>query len=331
MLGLADSWVWDFWTADDGTDYHLFFLYASKALHDPDARHYRASVGHAVSSDLVAWRRVEDALVHSDAPAFDDVAIWTGSVIRHPDGTWFMFYTGLTLGPYGNVQTVGYATSDDLVTWDKQGKVAAADPRWYETASDQGWHDEAFRDPWVMADPDGNGWHMLVTARSSTGPMDDRGVVGHCWSPDLRTWQVMEPLSEPAQGFGQLEVMQTAVVDGQPLLLFSCLAGETSAARQAGGGLGGTWAVGADRLTGPYDIAHAQLVSGPELYVGKLVQTRDGLWRYLAFTNDQPDGGFGGTIIDPVPARLADGRLVVERKHISRWRAVVGDWRPWDH
>ncbi|HEY5482995.1 MAG TPA: hypothetical protein VIK31_04190 [Propionibacteriaceae bacterium] len=78
MLGLADSWVWDFWTSDDGRSYHLFFLYASKALHDPEARHYRASIGHAVSTDLVSWRRIEDTLVRSDAPAFDDLA--TGRV-----------------------------------------------------------------------------------------------------------------------------------------------------------------------------------------------------------------------------------------------------------
>ncbi len=329
MFALDDSWVWDFWTANDGKNYHLFFLYASKALHDPDARHYRASIGHAVSTDLVRWRRIEDALVRSDAPAFDDLATWTGSVIQHPDGTWFMFYTGVTLGPYGNVQSIGYATSQDLVTWDKQGQVAAADGRWYEKAADRGWHDEAFRDPWVMADPDGKGWHLLVTARARTGPLDDRGVVGHCWSPDLRTWQVMEPLTAPGQGFGQLEVMHTAVVDGQPFLLFSCLSGETSEVRKASG-LGGTWAARAETVTGPYDIAGAQLISGPELYVGRLVQTLDGLWRYLAFTNDQADGGFGGTIIDPLPARLADGRLVVERKRITRSWALVGDWRLWE-
>lgn len=62
MFGLPDSWVWDFWFADDGERYHLFFLHAPKALVDPEARHYRASIGHAVSTDLTSWTRVADAL-----------------------------------------------------------------------------------------------------------------------------------------------------------------------------------------------------------------------------------------------------------------------------
>ena len=55
MLRLPEAWVWDFWLVDDGERYHLFFLYASRALHDPDARHHRASVGHAISDDLTTW------------------------------------------------------------------------------------------------------------------------------------------------------------------------------------------------------------------------------------------------------------------------------------
>ncbi len=116
MFKLPEAWVWDFWTVDDGEQYHLFFLYASRALKDPHARHHRASVGHAVSKDLVHWERVVDALVRSDAPAFDDLATWTGSVVRHPDGRWFMFYTGASLNDVGaNVQSIGYAVSSDLL------------------------------------------------------------------------------------------------------------------------------------------------------------------------------------------------------------------------
>ena len=151
MFALPDSWVWDFWTVDDGEQYHLFFLFASRALHDPGARHYRAGVGHAVSSDLVHWTRVQDAIVHGEPGEFDDLATWTGSITRHPDGTWLMFYTGASLAPSGsNMQRIGLATSPDLLTWTKQGLVAEADPRWYEQL-DGGWHDWAFRDPWGAA------------------------------------------------------------------------------------------------------------------------------------------------------------------------------------
>ena len=80
MLRLDDSWVWDFWTADDGEQYHLFFLHAPKSLNDPDARHYHASIGHAVSTDLTTWTRLDDALAHGEPGDFDEQATWTGSV-----------------------------------------------------------------------------------------------------------------------------------------------------------------------------------------------------------------------------------------------------------
>ena len=44
-LSLPDHWLWDHWIADDGERYHLFFLRASRALHNPQRRHWRASLG----------------------------------------------------------------------------------------------------------------------------------------------------------------------------------------------------------------------------------------------------------------------------------------------
>ena len=291
MFALPDSWVWDFWFADDGEQYHLFFLHAPKALKDPEARHYRAAIGHAVSTDLTEWTRVADALVHSAAPAFDELATWTGSITRHPDGTWFLFYTGARLVDGQNQQSIGYATSSNLSDWAKQGQVAIADNRWYENLADKGWHDEAFRDPFVLPDPDGDGWHLLVTARGRTGPTDDRGVVGHCWSPDLRTWEVRPPLTAVGEGFGQLEVMYTVVVEDQTFLIFSCLARDMSAAAKATGSTGGVWAAKAESVLGPYDLAGAQLLTDAGLYVGRLIQRREtGEWMFLAFNNIQPDG-----------------------------------------
>lgn len=315
MLTLPDSWVWDFWLADDGDRHHLFFLYASRALHDPEARHHRASVGHAVSDDLVSWTRVPDSLVRGDRGAWDDLATWTGSVVQHPDGTWFMFYTGVTMTERGPWQRIGVATSPDLVTWHKsaQNPVLEADARWYERP-DTPPHDGAFRDPWVFRDPDGDGWHMLLTARSATGPLDDRGVVGHARSADLRTWHAMPPLTEPGAGFGHLEVLQLVTIDDEPMLLFSCAPENLSAARrEASGGSGGVWCARAESPLGPYDVRDAVRITDMSLYSGRAVRARNGGWVLLAFQNEGPDGHFVGSISDPLPLRGPGGALAVAR------------------
>ena len=55
-FSLPDHWVWDFWLADDGATYHLFYLHAPHALGNPDLRHRNARIGHATSSDLMTWQ-----------------------------------------------------------------------------------------------------------------------------------------------------------------------------------------------------------------------------------------------------------------------------------
>jgi len=313
MFDLSDSWVWDFWFADDGERYHMFFLYASRALHDPDRRHYRASVGHAVSRDLVAWQRLADALVRSDAPAFDDLATWTGSVVRDRHGLWRMFYTGATLAPSGqNRQSVGQATSNDLLTWTKTSTTAllSADGDWYETLADGCWGDEAFRDPWVFADPDGV-WHMLITARARSGASLGRGVVGHAVSDNLDHWELTPPLSRPSEvGFGQLEVMQVEVVDGHLVLIFSCLGSQASPAKRVAGGA--IWAVNAESVTGPFEIDSAYPLLDDEWYVGRLLKQRGtGEWLLFAFRNRSPESDFVGGVSNPMPVNWQKGRLTV--------------------
>jgi beta-fructofuranosidase len=317
---LPDTWTWDFWLADTGAEYHLFFLRASRALLDPDRRHLRASIGHAVSRDLVNWTLLADAVVASDSPAWDDQATWTGSVVQDDDGRWHMFYTGVSRSERGLVQRIGVATSTDLMVWqrDTGGPLLHADPTWYERLPDEGWHDEAWRDPWVFRDPSGDGWHMLVTARCRTGDLDDRGVIAHARSADLRDWRVQPPLSSPGSGFGQLEVPQVEVVDGQPVLMFSCLRGDLAASRRATGTTGGVWAVACDAVTGPYDIARACEVTDHGLYSGRLIRDRSGRWVMLAFHNVGQEGQFEGWLSDPMPVRLEHGVLVADRQSSGR-------------
>ena len=173
-----------------------------------------------------------------------------------------------------------------------------ADPRWYDIHVLEGnWHDEAFRDPWVFADSAGNGWHMLITARSAHGPVSapqdtiDRGVLGHAWFADLDHWELREPVTARGSGFSQLEVPHVAQADGRHVLVFNCLSQDMSLARREGT-TGGIWAGPIDSPTGLYDVARAHLVADPRLYVGKLVVDRaSGATQFLAFRNVEEEWG----------------------------------------
>ncbi|RKN10634.1 glycoside hydrolase family 68 protein [Streptomyces radicis] len=315
-FALDDHWVWDFWLAETGDLFHLFYLHAPRSLGDPDLRHRNASIGHAVSRDLRHWADRGPVLGPGNAGDFDETATWTGSVIRAPDGSWRMFYTGARFPSADspvNIETIGVATSADLATWTKSPTPAlAADPRWYETLPDRTWREEAWRDPWVFADPGGDGWHMLITARAAHGDPLDRGVVAHAMSPDLETWTVREPLSAPGAGFAHLEVPQLVTIEGRGALLFSCDTAHLAGERRTRGERGGIWAVAVEGATGPIRPAEAARVTGDDLYSGRAVRDATGRWVLLAFENVGRDGDFVGRVCDPLPLGWSDdGRLSV--------------------
>lgn len=308
-FSLDAHWVWDFWFADDGSSYHLYYLHAPKSLGDQNLRHRNARIGHAVSADLTNWTDLGPVLGPGDAGAYDETATWTGCVVRGADGLWRMFYTGsrfLSADSSANIETVGVATSSDLHTWTKRADaVVAADPAWYETLGTSSWPEQAWRDPWVFADPAGDGWHMLVTARSNSGDEMDRGVIGHATSSDLDSWVVQPPLSAPGAGFRHLEVPQVVTVDGRSVLLFSCDAAALAGDRATGG----IWAAPLDAATGPYPIEKATLLVDERLYAGRAVQNRAGQWMLLAFENRTDDGGFAGSLSDPIGLEWAHDQL----------------------
>ncbi|MDO4901326.1 glycosyl hydrolase family 32 [Actinomyces sp.] len=292
-LSLPDHWLWDHWIADDGEHYHLFFLRASRALHDPERRHWRAALGHAVSADAHSWRLLPDALVHSDGPAFDDQAIWTGCTVPKPGGGMRVFYTGISRAERGMVQRIGWADSDDGITFERRcAQPLEADGRWYEKWSPGYGFDEPWRDPFVLRH-DGQ-WHMLITARARGVDRKHAGVIGHAVSDDLDHWEVLPPLTRPSV-FGQLEVSQSHCVDGRHLLVFSC--GQDM---QAQPGPGGVWVAEGEGPLGPWDIEAARSVRPEHLYAGQLFRLRDGRWALTGFIN-MVDGAFVGAAPDPLP------------------------------
>jgi beta-fructofuranosidase len=311
MLRLPDDWIWDSWIADDGERYHLFFLKAPRSLLDAGQRHTAATIGHAISTDLTTWEYVGDALRPS-AGGWDDLALWTGSVVRADDGVWRMFYTAISTRGHGiRDQRVGMAESADLMTWRRSGDgpVLEIDPRWYRCLATDPRASETWRDPFVFRDPGGDGWHMLITARDLTAPRLSEGVLAHARSHDLRTWELGPPIARPG-GFGELEVPHVHCIHGQPVLTFTCHPVEQSEETRRRFGEFCTWYVLGDSLTGPWDLTQAlPFEDEPKLFAAPLVEDRDGRWVFLGFLNQEREGIHSFEIVDPIPVELRDGRL----------------------
>lgn len=310
-LQLAGRWIWDFWLAEDRGRWHVFYLHAPQTPDDPDRRHFAATVGHAVSTDLKSWTVLPDALGPGPPGTWDDMATWTGCVVADPAGGWAMLYTGVGSREQGLVQRIGLARSDDMQRWVKHPRnpILEAAPRWYEQLDLDVWFDQAWRDPWVVDDPENGLFHAFVTARSSHGSPRSRGVIGHATSPDLVTWEVRAPLHTP-QGFGYMEIPQIYEFEGRWHLLFSAPAWAQTA--RPGPHCTGTFHGVADQLEGPYhEVAPLFCDEAETMYGGKVVDTADGVFA-LSFRYRDRDGRFVGELTDPMPVRMeADGTVTL--------------------
>jgi beta-fructofuranosidase len=319
VIAIDGKWIWDSWYYKDGEKWHGYFLQADRSLGDPDLRHFNVSQGHATSTDLVNWTHLGTMLRPSDVPAWDDFTTWTGSVIRDEAGLWHLFYTGSTRAEDGLYQRIGHATSTDGHSWvrvngglclDLTGPVADL----YEKDHAIGhWHDRAMRDPWVMRDPDGDGWLMYFTARvPGIAEPNAGGAIGFATSNDLMTWTLHPPVF--TGGFGQLEVPQVFRVGKHWYCLF-CTSGfqwsEAYRASNPESPVTGNHYLIADHARGPWRVAPGPFLDGAEpcqRYAARILQTPEGL-RILGFA----DGGkdvFGGYVMDPEPVNIGpDGLL----------------------
>jgi len=252
-------YLWDFWLVspqewgDVRAPYHLYYLQAPRSLHDPNFRHYLATVGHAVSHDLRQWVYCGTVLEAGRPGSWDDRAIWTGSVTIR-DGLAYMFYTGLCRTERAPVQRIGLAVSTDLVHWERHpgNPLLDVDTRWYEPQGTERWEAQTWRDPYVVYSSDEEANYMFLSARVNTGPLDGRGVIGLARSTDLLSWEVLPPVSTPGD-FTEMEVPQVVALNGRYYLLFCATRHAAARLSRAGAtSWSGTHYLVAEKLAGPY-------------------------------------------------------------------------------
>lgn len=307
MLNIPDKWIWDSWycQSDDGL-WHAFYLQADKALGDPELRHWNVTHGHATSPDLRDWTVLGTAFAPAPGPAFDDLTVWTGSVLHDHKGGWVMHYTGTSRAEQGLEQRIGRARSDDLAHWQRDGLAlelnASAAPH-YEGHVPGRWKDASLRDPWVIADPDGDGWLMYFTARSPV-PAESfaAGAIGMAHSADLQNWEFLPPAY--VGSFGEIEVPQVFERNGRWYCLFCTTArywSEDYRATYPGSPTSGVHYLVADNARGPWRVAEGPFLLATEdcdYYAPRMV-THQGQDYLLVCHAGAPDA-FRGEISDPM-------------------------------
>lgn len=171
--------------------YHLFYIRHDYTL--PQEQTER-ELGHATSVNLHDWTQQEPVLAARDT-SWDRSQVWAPSLVER-DGTYYLFYTGVTNEPGTYVwhQRIGLATSTDLVTWNRLDEPVFSCPQVPWVFCDSLDASTAFRDPFVMRDPGDPGrWLMYYV----TFPASDPGgmVVGVATSDgDFTRWSDLKPL-----------------------------------------------------------------------------------------------------------------------------------------
>lgn len=166
--------------------HHIFYLHAG-------------NWAHIVSTDLVHWKELPDALTKGTDPLGPDgEACWTGSIVEDK-GVFHLFYTGKNSRDPKGDQKVMHATSNDLITWvARPGDTFYADGKTYWSKPVNGpiddsliYHHQAFRDPAVLWNAKENEWWMVMHAALADGSSPAMAL--HV-SKDLTHWEPRDPL-----------------------------------------------------------------------------------------------------------------------------------------
>ncbi|RJP71082.1 MAG: glycosyl hydrolase family 32 [Candidatus Abyssobacteria bacterium SURF_17] len=305
------QYLWDFWLIFEASEYHLFHLQAPRSLPDPEMRHNHAAIGHAVSADLRSWRDKGLALASGKPGEWDDLSVWTGSVIKK--GTlYYMLYTGRCRAEQGTIQRIGLARSSDLYYWEKYAgnPILEADGRYYEKLTSSEYYEEAWRDPYLFYDHATRCHYAFISARAGEGKFDERGCIALAKSDDLIHWEVLPPPCCPGT-FGMMEVPQVFQHGGRTYLLFSTMNywyAESHRARMQHEPWDGDHYLISDALLGEYRCVGDGVLSRANhyAYASKVVNDAGGKLYLLSWLSRVPGGdAFAGVLSPPQPLSFA--------------------------
>jgi sucrose-6-phosphate hydrolase SacC (GH32 family) len=309
---MSKVWLWDCWFARVGSAYHMFQLAAPQSQ-SSEERHHNATVRHYESRDLLQWQDKGEVL--RPGPGWDDVAIWTGSVIFRDD-RYLMYYTGRCKEEFW-LQKIGLAIAENsaLTSWKKydENPVMVADQKLYYASAklaDTG-SPYAFRDPFAFQDPS-SGKHYLAFA-GHTGPNPYSACIGLADASDPLHPVLLPPLCAPGR-YAEMECPQVVFMAGWVYLFFSVMKDKYSPEwrKQVSPLEGGLHCYVASSLAGPFNPALSGgliLDKGRSEYAHAVAFQEGSNVTLVGFNNFNRNGDFQGGAAEPLQLRLEDGKV----------------------
>lgn len=312
------------------TVYRLFHLDAPKT-DDPEARHDKAQVRQAVSTDMKNWKDVDYALKSGPEGSWDDGPVWTGNVYKNDKGEYLFFYTGRNHRD-GQMQRIGLAKSKDGVQWDRSDKpLLEPDGRYYETTEDSPIY-KAWRDPCVVKDEQSGKYLMYFTAKTKEGDEKYKGCIGVAVADNLEgPYESLPPVLAPGK-FAQMEVPQIIQRNDKVYLFFGSMEKDYSPdwAKETGGAQSGLHCYVGDSLTGPFEPLNGDgIVTGSKdnLYTVKLVDDpqRPGEFVAYGWYMEDKGGQKGMTLAQPMRVDWKGNDIRIDTGADRRDKAIAGD------
>jgi beta-fructofuranosidase len=173
--------LWDPWIYKEGELFHMFYIGAPLNIKKFD------HIGHAVSTDLVHWKRKEAISLPGPKGAWDEKDFSTGRIVKH-NGKYYIFYGA------GNLpQQYGVLISEDMENWRKYANNPIVGPsqKYYQTTLSDSlplWY-VSWRDPWIEWEPDLRKYEALFFARTKTLTPGLGTSVARALSTDLIHWE----------------------------------------------------------------------------------------------------------------------------------------------
>ena len=263
MLCLPDAWIWDSWVVDDGERLPSVLPPgpASTGRSETATRKPPPSVTRRLR-DLTDWD-IPRPMPCSRRPT-------AGTIWRCGPARWRAETTAsgaFTTQPCPPRDTAcstsasGSRSQTIIRTWRRVGTspVLQADPRWYKTLDGRGPAQRNWRGPFVFADPDGNGWHMLVAAPATrTHHGLSEGRVAHARGHDMRNWELVDCRLRGRRASDRSRCRRYG--DRRAAAVFVHLLPARAEGHQQAGGRYCTWTVTGGSVVGPWGPASGSAV-----------------------------------------------------------------------